>query len=109
MVRTEPECDRLPADHARFFSKSDLLVRLPEEYDPVNHLPRDCSGIKIIIGLRDRVVPRTDIEELATIAESRGAEVLEHPEFAHPFQDLSLEIHRRRFQEVADFLTRWRP
>ncbi len=81
----------------------------PEEYDPVNHLPRDCSGIKIIIGLRDRVVPRTDIEELATIAESRGAEAVEYPEFAHPFQDLSLEIHRRRFQEVADFLTRWRP
>jgi len=81
----------------------------PEEYDPVNHLPRDCSRIKIIIGLRDRVVPRTDIEELASIAESRGAEVLEEPELAHPFQDLSLEIHRRRFQEVADFLIRWRP
>ncbi len=81
----------------------------PEEYDPVNQLPRDCSGIKIIIGLRDRVVPRTDIDELASIAESRGAELLGRPEFAHPFQDLSLEIHRLRFQAVADFLTRWRP
>ena len=30
----------------------------PEEYDPINHLPIDASGIKIVIGLRDRVVPR---------------------------------------------------
>ncbi len=81
----------------------------PEDYDPVHHLPTDCSRIKIIIGLRDRVVPPGDIQDLASMAESRGAEVLKQPEFAHPFQDLSLETHRRRLQEVADFLTRWRP
>lgn len=81
----------------------------PEEYDPLHHLPSDCSRIKIIIGLRDLVVPPEDVRDLASMAESRGAEVLEQPDFAHPFQDPSLEIHRRRFQEVADFLTRWRP
>ncbi len=81
----------------------------PEEYDPINHLPIDASGIKIVIGLRDRVVPAAEIEEMAREAQSRGAAVSKHPEFAHPFQDFSFETHRRRFHEVADFLTRWRP
>ncbi|MGH8646736.1 MAG: alpha/beta hydrolase [Gammaproteobacteria bacterium] len=81
----------------------------PAQYDPVNHLPMECSRMKIIIGLRDRVVPPADIEELARKAQSRGAEVLKQSEFAHPFQDQSPEIHRRRLKELADFLMRWRP
>jgi alpha/beta superfamily hydrolase len=81
----------------------------PEEYDPIHHLPTDCSRIKIIIGLRDRVVLPEDSQDLASMAEGRGAEVLREPEFAHPFQDPSLETHRRRLHDIADFLTRWRP
>ena len=81
----------------------------PEEYDPVNHLPLDCSRIKFIVGLRDRVVVPVETEELASEAQGRGAEVLRHPEFAHPFQDLSIEVHRSRFKVVADFITRWQP
>jgi hypothetical protein len=81
----------------------------PEEYDPVNHLPLDCSRIKIVIGLRDRVVVPAEIKELASEAEGRRAEVLRHPEFAHPFQDPSLEVRRGRLKVVADFITRWRP
>ncbi|MGH8522106.1 MAG: hypothetical protein ACREU9_11965 [Gammaproteobacteria bacterium] len=69
----------------------------------------DCSRIKMIMGLHDRVVPPADIEELARKAQSRGMEVLKHPELAHPFQDLSLESHCRRLKEVADFLVRWQP
>ena len=81
----------------------------PEEYDPVNHLPADCSRIKIIGGLRDRVVRPEEMEELERLAQNRDAQVLKHPDFAHPFQDASSEIHRRRFQEVADFLARGKP
>ena len=80
-----------------------------EEYDPVNHLPADCSRIKIIGGLRDRVVGLEEMEELERLAQNRDAQVLKHPDFAHPFQDASSEIHRRRFQEVADFLARGKP
>lgn len=80
-----------------------------ENYDPVHHLPADCSRIKIIAGLRDRVVRPAEIEELIRIAQSRGAQGLKHPELAHPFQDASSAIHRRRFQAVADFLTRGQP
>ena len=61
-----------------------------------------------MIGLRDRVVPAAEIEEMAREAQGRGAAVSKHPEFAHPFS-FSFETHRRRFHEVADFLTRWRP
>jgi alpha/beta superfamily hydrolase len=82
------------------------LLGCPEQYDPVNHLPADCSRIKIIVGLRDRVVRAAEMEELVRIAQSRGAQVLKHPELAHPFQDASDAIHRRRFREVTDFLAR---
>jgi alpha/beta superfamily hydrolase len=78
----------------------------PESYDPVNHLPAEALRIKIIIGERDRVVLPTEMAELERTAKGRGAFVLRSPDFAHPFQDASREIHRRRFQAVADFLLR---
>ena len=78
----------------------------PKIYDPVNHLPADSSRIMVIAGERDRVVPPAEIEELLRVAKSRGAQVLIHPEFAHPFQDATDDIHQRRFQTVADFLLR---
>jgi pimeloyl-ACP methyl ester carboxylesterase len=78
----------------------------PEEYDPVNNLPEDCSRIKIIAGGRDRVVRPVEMEELRRTAQSRGAQVLSDPELAHPFQDASDAIHRRRFQAVAELLMR---
>jgi predicted esterase len=81
----------------------------PEAYDPVNHLPADCTRIMIILGHRDRVVPPADVEEMAATAESRGAAVLRDLEFAHPFQDVSYETQRRRFREVAEFFKRWQP
>ena len=81
----------------------------PEAYDPVNHLPADCSRIQIIAGLRDRVVKSAEMGELIRRAQGRGAEVLKDPHFAHPFQDASYAIHRRRFEAVADFLARYLP
>lgn len=75
-----------------------------EEYDPVRKLPPEGSKLMLIIGLRDRVVPPRDIEEMAKVVQDRGGLVLKSPEFAHPLMDLDPVIRRRRFQVVADFL-----
>ncbi|MGY6276057.1 alpha/beta hydrolase [Methylomonas sp. MgM2] len=77
----------------------------PEEYDPLRQLPQDASKLMLIIGLLDRVVPPQDIEAMAKIVQQRGGLVLKSPEFAHPL-DIDPAIHRRRFQAIADFLTR---
>lgn len=60
----------------------------------------------IVGGERDRVVPIAQVEELMRSAESRGARVLRHEDFAHPFQDATYNIHQRRFKTVVDFLAR---
>ncbi len=78
----------------------------PESYDPVHHLPPDSSRIMIMGGERDRVVRIAQVEELMRVAQGRGARVLRHPGLAHPFMDASADLHRSRFQAVADFLAR---
>lgn len=80
------------------------LLGCPHGYDPVNCLPADCSRIKIMGGERDRVVRLADMQDLMAAAQGCGAQVARSTEFAHPFQDASEAIQRRRFQEVADFL-----
>ena len=78
----------------------------PKIYDPIHQLPPDSSRILVIGGERDRVVPIAQVEELMRIAKSRGAQVLRHPDLAHPFMDASADLHQSRFQAVADFLAR---
>lgn len=78
----------------------------PEVYDPVNKLPQDGAKVMLMIGLRDRVVPQAEIEEMAQILKQRGGKVLISPEFDHPLMDADPSIRRRRFQSVADFLVR---
>jgi len=78
----------------------------PESYDPVNHLPADCSRIKIISGERDRIVHPAEMEEILMTAGSRGAQIARRLDFAHPFQDATSEVRQRRFKEVAEFLAR---
>lgn len=77
----------------------------PERYDPVAHLPNDGERVMIISGGRDNVVPLGQIDELIHVARSRGARILQNPELAHPYQDSSLAVHRRRQHEVALFLS----
>lgn len=77
----------------------------PRRYDPVDHLPESGSHLMIISGARDTVVPSSQMEEMLRAAQSRGARILQDPEFAHPFQDVSQTIHRRRQSEVAAFLS----
>jgi hypothetical protein len=77
----------------------------PGEYDPVNHLPADCSRLQLIIGERDRVVWPAEMEELMVAIRNRGGKVIERLDYAHPFQDAPA-VHRRRLEEVAAFLLR---
>lgn len=77
----------------------------PGGFDPVNHLPADCSRLQLIIGERDRVVWPAEMEELMISIRNRGGRVLERLDYAHPFQDAPA-VHRRRLQEVADFISR---
>lgn len=81
----------------------------PEQFDPVNHLPADSSRLQLIIGERDRVVWPAEMEDLMITVKDRGGKVIRRLEYGHPFQDASGEIHRRRLEEVADFITREAP
>ncbi len=47
----------------------------PQHYDPVNHLPADCSRLKIIGGERDRVVRPEEMRELMAAAARRSRAV----------------------------------
>jgi fermentation-respiration switch protein FrsA (DUF1100 family) len=76
----------------------------PERYDPVAHLPNDGERVMIISGGRDHVVPPGQMDELIRIARSHGARILQETELAHPYQDSSATLHRRRQHEVATFL-----
>ena len=76
----------------------------PERYDPVVHLPEDSSRLMIISGAKDQVVTPSQMDELVRVGGSRRGRVLLDNEFAHPYQDLSDAIHRRRQNEVAKFL-----
>jgi alpha/beta superfamily hydrolase len=76
----------------------------PREYDPVNHLPADCSQCLFITGEKDRVVTRSMSQELVDTARQRGAAVLHDATFAHPFMDREPSVHRRRLQVIEDFL-----
>ncbi len=76
----------------------------PESFDPVRNLPASASGLLVISGARDSVVSAADQEELRAAAEARGARVVLHPEFAHPFMDRDPAIHSERTALVHDFL-----
>ena len=76
----------------------------PERYDPVVHLPEDSSRLMVISGAKDQVVAPSQMDELVRVGGSRRGRVLIDNEFAHPYQDFSDAIHRRRQNEVAAFL-----
>ena len=76
----------------------------PERYDPVTHLPEDSSRVMIISGAADTVVPPRAMDELVRVAQARGARILRDNAFAHPYQDSSDQVHRRRHKVVAAVL-----
>lgn len=76
----------------------------PASYDPINHLPLDCSNFMFIVGKRDRVVTSDMSQEIVVKAQQRGARVLTDPEYAHPFMDSSWNTRQRRMSAIEDFL-----
>ncbi len=78
----------------------------PTEYDPVNHLPEDCSQFLFIAGQNDRVVPPSMSRELVETAQQCGAQILRDEAFGHPFMEHDRSVHRRRMQVIKDYLLR---
>ncbi len=76
----------------------------PVEYDPVNHLPDDCSQFMFIVGRNDTVVSSSMSQELVERAQQRNAVILRDDEFAHPFMDRDVSVHRRRMKVIEDYL-----
>lgn len=76
----------------------------PESYDPIKHLPADCSSFMFIAGEQDRVVNLGMSKEMLEKARQRGAQVHIDPEYSHPFMDLSWAVHQRRMSTVKKFL-----
>ena len=76
----------------------------PASYDPINHLPLDCSQFMFIVGQRDRVVTTTMSQEMVEKVQQCGARVLIDPEYSHPFMDSSWTVHQRRMSTIEAFL-----
>jgi alpha/beta superfamily hydrolase len=76
----------------------------PPRYDPVNHLPDDCSQFMFIVGQNDRVVSPSMSQELVEKAQQRNALILRDEDFAHPFMDHDRSVHRRRMKVIEKYL-----
>ena len=78
----------------------------PPAYDPVNHLPTDCSDFLLLAGDKDGVVTPAMSGELLEQAQQCGAMVRREADFAHPFMDRDREVHRRRLELIEAYLLR---
>jgi alpha/beta superfamily hydrolase len=76
----------------------------PSEYDPVNHLPEDCSQFLFIAGQNDRVIPPSMSRELVETARQRNALILRDAAFGHPFMDYDRSVHRRRMKLIENYV-----
>jgi hypothetical protein len=77
----------------------------PKRYDPVENLPADASGILVVRGERDAVVPPAATRELADVVQSRGGQVVTSRDFAHPFMDTAYSVHAARQSLIRSFLS----
>jgi alpha/beta superfamily hydrolase len=77
----------------------------PRRYDPVANLPADSSGLLLIAGDRDRVVPADESAALLEAGAGRGARAQRSPDFAHPFMDKDQTVYRERQELIRGFLT----
>jgi len=76
----------------------------PKIYDPVMHLPNDCSHFMLISGRRDTVVTPAMSKELLSLAAQRKASVISDVDFAHPFMDPDPSNHQERMKLIEQFL-----
>lgn len=76
----------------------------PENYDPINNFPENASGLLVIGGAEDRVVPDSDVHPLLDLADARGGRGVLGATFGHPFMDRPKE-HEKRVELIHSFLT----
>lgn len=76
----------------------------PPKYDPVNHLPEDCSHFMFIVGQNDGVVTPSMSQELVKNARQCSARIVSDEEFAHPFMDREQSVHRRRMKIIEEYM-----
>lgn len=81
----------------------------PKRFDPIEHLPDDSSHFLFISGRKDNVVTPAMTHDLLKQARQRGAQVIDDPDFAHPFMDPSLTNHQRRMALIQQFLLGIKP
>lgn len=76
----------------------------PKKLDPINNLPEDAKKIFVITGQVDQVLKPNMTSEFRLAAQKNNAKVFDGKEYAHPFMDKSLEIHRERMAKIINFL-----
>lgn len=76
----------------------------PRAYDPVEHLPQDCSRFLFIAGGSDRVVPPAMSADLLAQAQRCGARIMREAAFGHPFMETDPALQRRRMQLIENYL-----
>lgn len=77
----------------------------PKKYDPVVNFPEDGSGLLLIAGAQDKVVPLNNSQELIDLAKTRGSRTEVRADFAHPFMDPDIRVRRARHELIRSFLT----
>lgn len=75
----------------------------PEKYDPVVNFPKDGSRFLLVAGGQDRVVSMKNSQELIDLAKTRGSRTEVQPDYAHPFMDSDIRIHRARLELIRSF------
>lgn len=75
----------------------------PEKYDPVVNFPEDGSRFLLLAGEQDKVVPIKNSKELIELAKTRGSRTEVRPDYAHPFMDSDIRIHRARLELITSF------
>ena len=76
----------------------------PVQFDPVEHLPDDCSPFLFISGQRDTVVTPSMTEELLREAKQRKARIVDDVDFTHPFMESIPTLHQQRMEMIEGFL-----
>lgn len=76
----------------------------PEKYDPVVNFPKEGSRFLLVAGVQDKVVPIENSQELIDLARTRGSRIEVRPDYAHPFMDSDIRIHRARLELIRSFL-----
>ena len=76
----------------------------PLQYDPIEHLPKDCSNFLFIAGQRDTVVTPAMSNDLLKQAKACRAKVNKESKFAHPFMDADHVQHLQRMKSIKEFL-----